>query len=106
MYSLIENNTIKSVLQNIQLLLSTQKGSDPLRPDFGIDYFEILDNPTPLNVGKIKSIILDAIEQYEPRAKVKEMKIDYSNIANGRVVIRLTLGINDEDIEWKYVLQK
>jgi len=103
MFSLVEQDTVKSVLQNIRIILSTQRGTVPHRPDFAVDYTDLLDNPTPLSIGKLKAMIVDAIETYEPRAKVKAIYIRYKEI--GRADIVLTIKIEDEELTWTYALQ-
>lgn len=103
MLSLVEQDTVKSVLQNIRIILSTPKGTVPHRPDFAIDYKDLLDNPTPLSIGRLKATIVDAIETYEPRAKVKAIDVRY--IKAGHVEIRLVLEIEEEELTWTYALQ-
>jgi len=76
MYSLVEQDLIKSVLQNIRVILTTIKGSDIHRPDFGISLDLLQDKPlTALDKGRIKAEITEAIETYEPRAEVLEVDI-------------------------------
>ncbi len=99
MYSLVERDTIKSVLQNIRLILSTPKGSDVHRPEFGSDLWKLLDKPlNALTVGKIKAELVDAIETWEPRAKVKEVQVlrDYPQ---AQAKIRLILEVEDREVE-------
>ncbi len=99
MYSLVERDTLKSVLQNIRLVLSTPKGSDVHRPEFGSDLWELLDKPlNALTVGKIRAELVDAIETWEPRAKVKEVQIirDYPQ---AQAKIRLVLEVEDRQVE-------
>ncbi|MEN3034390.1 MAG: hypothetical protein ABDH18_05320 [Aquificaceae bacterium] len=60
--TLVERDTIRSVLQNIRIILTTQKGSVPHRPDFAMDFLGFLDNPTPLSTGRLKALIAEAIK--------------------------------------------
>ena len=97
MYSLVETNIVKSVLQNINLILTTVKGSDIHRPDFGVPLELFQDKPlTTLDKGKIKAEIVEAIETYEPRAKVLEVDIiqDF-----GHITIKLFLDIEGEQVK-------
>ncbi|QID32294.1 GPW/gp25 family protein [Pampinifervens florentissimum] len=103
MFSLVEQDTVKSVLQNIRIILSTPRGTVPHRPDFAVDYRDFIDNPTPLSIGKLKATIVDAIETYEPRAKVKAIDIRYKEIGHADVI--LTIQIEDEELTWTYALQ-
>jgi phage baseplate assembly protein W len=75
--TVIERDAVKSVLQNIRVILTTPKGSDVHRPDFGSELYRFIDQPlTAVTAGKIKAYIVDEIERWEPRVKVKEVKLD------------------------------
>ena len=100
-YSLVEFNTVKSVLQNIRLILTTPRGSDVHRPEFGSDIWQFLDKPlNVLTAGRIKAEITDAIETWEPRVRVKEVAIE-RNYPEGKAKIRLILELTEtaEEIE-------
>jgi phage baseplate assembly protein W len=98
--TVIERNTVKSVLQNIRVILTTPKGSDVHRPDFGSELYRFIDQPlTALTAGKIKAYIVDEIERWEPRVKVKEVSLDRRL---ERTKIELLLAI--EDIETRQTL--
>jgi len=74
--NLIERDTIKSINQNISLILTTPKGSDPHRPLFGSDLWQFLDQPlTVLTKGRIKAEIIDAISTWEPRVEIEEVDL-------------------------------
>ena len=91
----VETDTVRSVLQNISIILTTPKGADVHRLDFGSEIFSFIDQPlTALTVGKIKAMIVNDIERWEPRVKVKEIHLD-KDYATGRAVITLTLEIKE-----------
>lgn len=56
-----------SVAQCVRTILSTPKGSDPLRPEFGSDAWRYLDWPVPRAVPNVIRESVDAIRQWEPR---------------------------------------
>jgi phage baseplate assembly protein W len=98
--TVIEQDTVKSVLQNIRVILTTPKGSDVHRPEFGSELYRFIDQPlTALTAGKIKAHIVEEIERWEPRVKVKEVKLDRRL---DRTKIELLLAI--EDIETRQTL--
>ena len=98
--TVIERDTVKSVLQNIRVILTTPKGSDVHRPEFGSELYRFIDQPlTALTAGKIKAYIVDEIERWETRVKVKEIKLDRRL---ERTKIELLLAI--EDIETRQTL--
>jgi phage baseplate assembly protein W len=75
--TVVEQDVIKSVLQNIQVILTTPKGSDVHRPDFGSELYKFIDQPlTTLTAGKIKAYIVEEIERWEPRVKVMGISLD------------------------------
>jgi hypothetical protein len=77
------------------VILTTPKGSDVHRPEFGSELYSFIDQPlTALTIGKIKAYIVDEIERWEPRVKVKEIKLDRRL---DRTKIELLLAV--EDIE-------
>jgi len=99
MYKLVEFDIVKSVQQNIRLILTTPKGSDVHRPDFGSDLWKYLDQPlNALTVGRIKAEIVDAIETWEPRAKVKEIKLERDYL-NAKARIRIVFEIPSAETE-------
>jgi len=76
MLSLIETDTIKSIQQNIRLILTTPKGSDPLRPDFGSNVQGMLDQPLTSNLAaQFQAEIADCITAWEPRVEVREVNV-------------------------------
>jgi phage baseplate assembly protein W len=58
------------IQQCIYIILVTQKGTDPLRPDFGCGIHEYIDKPVSIAVPNMKREILAAIQKYEPRVKI------------------------------------
>ena len=67
--SLNERDTVRSVLQNIYLILMTPLGSVPMYREFGLD-MSIIDRPLPAIRPLMLAAIRDAVEQFEPRARV------------------------------------
>ena len=60
------------IIQNIKIICSTPKYSVPLDRAFGIDA-SILDRPLNYAQAKLSAEIIEAINNYEPRAKVKSV---------------------------------
>ena len=65
----------EEVIQNIKTLLSTMKFTVPLDRNLGI-IANALDEPMPVAMAKLSSDVIDAISQYEPRAKVTQISFD------------------------------
>ncbi|EXI62234.1 baseplate protein [Mannheimia granulomatis] len=56
-------------------ILSTRKGTDVLRPDFGSDHFEYIDQPFDIAVPNMVREIFVAIDKWEKRVIVQEVQI-------------------------------
>lgn len=84
-------NEIEEVLQNVQTVLSTMRGTAPLDRDFGINP-DFLDDP--MNIAKTKLIqaIIEAVSEQEPRASVKEVIFDGDGQA-GKLQVKVKLDI-------------
>ncbi len=94
-YTIIEDDIVASVNQNIRLVLTTIKGSDIHRPDFGSELYLWIDKPlTAINQGRIRAEIINAIERWEPRVKIKEIELkkEYASIR-----IKITYEIKDTE---------
>jgi phage baseplate assembly protein W len=79
---------IDEVLQNVAMILTTPKGSVPLRRSWFIDY-SLLDTPMPAAQAKVASQIFQAIRTHEPRARiVGEIRFIQDNLEalDGRLV--------------------
>lgn len=64
-----EQDTVKSVLQNIALILSTPKGSIPLYRSFGLPT-DFRDKPLPIAKSMMVAHVRETVEEWEPRATV------------------------------------
>ncbi|MEG1491128.1 MAG: hypothetical protein RR394_02670 [Oscillospiraceae bacterium] len=62
----------EEILQNIGIVLATQKGSVPLCRDLGLSG-EIIDQPINISKPLLVSEIISAISEFEPRAEVVEV---------------------------------
>jgi len=79
---------VDEISQCIILIVKTQKGSDPLRPDFGSDLFLYIDKPINEALPKVMKSIVDALNTWETRIEVEN--ISYS----------VDVGQTTFDIEW------
>lgn len=70
-----ETDKIKSVLQNVAIVLNTWKGSVPLYRDFGISA-EFMHKPIPVAKAMLRAQIREAVETFEPRAEVVGVTIE------------------------------
>lgn len=59
--------------QCISVLLATQKGSDPMRPTFGVDLLGYLDLPISEALPRLIQDIQSQVETWEPRAEIQSL---------------------------------
>lgn len=85
---------VDEIIQNVKVILNTRKGSVPLDRDFGVDW-SIIDKPTPASLNLLKVDIVETVEKYEPRVKVKEVNlIESEYISDGILRVLLKVEIN------------
>lgn len=72
---------LRDISQCIAIIITTAKGSDPLRPEFGCDIRQYLDAPTSRVPAMIREIT-NAIEIWETRATITKVsyKLETSSI--------------------------
>ena len=74
---LFPENVLIEIIQNIKTILTTLQGTVPLDRDFGIDS-SVIDKPVTIVKPLIIKEIKEAIEKYEPRAKL--ISVDWKGI--------------------------
>ena len=93
--SLNETDPVKSILQNVSIILRTIKGSCPMYRGFGIDA-TLIDRPIPAAKVLLFSQIREAIEEYEPRVRVKSVDFDTQEEMQGVLSPIVEVEIVDE----------
>lgn len=90
--TLNEKDPIKSILQNVSIILSTIKGTCPMFRQFGISG-EVVDKPIPVAMVLMQSDIKEAVEEYEPRVEV--LSIDFEAPADnpGQLIPTVTVEV-------------
>lgn len=61
---------VADIDQAIRVILSTPKGSDPHRPDFGSDLLLYLDRPIDQAIPHVVRESVEAIRRWEPRCQL------------------------------------
>lgn len=80
-----ETDTVRSVMQNIAVILSTLKGTVPMYRDFGVNP-EFLDMPMPVAKVRMISEVREAVETWEPRATVVDVSFSDERAAEGVLI--------------------
>lgn len=91
-----EPETMSAVLQNIALILATPKGSAPFYREFGISN-EFLDKPVPVAKAMMISEVREAVEEWEPRAAVMNVRFSEDAAEPGRLVPVVEVEIDVEE---------
>jgi len=66
---------IDDIAQCIYVILTTIKGSDPLRPTFGSDVYKYIDRPMNSVEPMLVYEVYDSIERWEKRITVSRVKV-------------------------------
>lgn len=83
-YTLCENDTAASALQNVALIVSTKKGTIPCYREFGLP-MRFIGMPEKAAEAVAAQEVFEAVEQFEPRAKVTKVETEYR--AEGILII-------------------
>lgn len=77
------------ILQSIGIILKTRPNTLPHLREFGCRIWDYLDEPIsePM-LGAMENAVIEAIEQFEPRAKAEQVAIEHNA---EQVTIQLTL---------------
>lgn len=90
--TLAQTKETASVLQNIALLLNTKKGTMPMYREFGLP-MEFVDKPIDVAETMAYLEISDAIEEFEPRAVLKDVTLRKNS--SGQIHITVEVSINE-----------
>ncbi len=89
-YTLCENDTAKSILQNITLIIGTKRGTVPMYREFGIP-MAFLDRPAIVAATVLAAEVEEALERFEPRCTPKNIRCEANEL--GEMVIILEVEI-------------
>lgn len=64
---------IEDIAQCINIILSTQRGSDPLRPEFGVDLLQYIDKPLNTAIPNIIREMIEQVNRWEPRCTIERI---------------------------------
>ncbi len=92
-------STAEEVIQNVRCILSTRKGSVPFDRAFGVSW-DMLDKPMPVAKAMMIAAVVEAIQEYEPRASVRGVKfeLDVDAAAEGKLKPIVTIEIKEEEV--------
>ena len=96
---------LDAIKQRILILLTTQKGTDPFRFNFGIDLLKWVDKPTNKSVPALKADIIAALAEFMPEIKVTTVasSLDISKVTY-TVFFTITNSVKTEQFDVIYGL--
>lgn len=83
-FSVAPESEDEEILQNIRLLLSSEKYELPLARDMGLSY-DYRGRPIPVAKTLLYQAIFDAVEEFEPRAEI--VNIDFEEDSDKGIII-------------------
>lgn len=92
--AIMPEDVVQEVLQNVAMLLCTPKGSLPLARGMGMDN-SYIDMPMLAAEHILMAEILELVEEYEPRAEIKDATITKNN-ETGKLTVILEVEINED----------
>lgn len=86
------------ILQNVRTILMTRIGTVPLHRDFGVSW-EPIDKPYPVAKALMQATLTEAIESFEPRAKVQKVTFaeDVDDVMEGLLRPQVVVSIETGD---------
>ncbi|MDD6088474.1 MAG: GPW/gp25 family protein [Desulfovibrionaceae bacterium] len=89
-------STEAEVIQNVRCILATRKGSVPFDRAFGVSW-DMLDRPLPVAKAMMIAAVVEAIQEYEPRAEVRGVKFNADGDAAMEGILNpvVTIEINE-----------
>ena len=86
----------EEVIQNMRCILATRKGSVPFDRAFGVSW-DMLDRPLPVAKAMMIAAVVEAVQEYEPRAEVRGVRFNADSNAAMEGVLDpvVTIEINE-----------
>jgi len=86
----------ENIRNSLEIIIGTRVKERFIHPDFGCDVSETLFGPMSTGTRlRMESLIREAIEKYEHRITLDELRTDVDSISEGRIDIILSYTIND-----------
>ncbi len=84
---------LQDIDQCIAIILTTLRGSDPLRPTFGADLWRYIDNPINVAIPSIVREVAAAIAMWEPRVNLQSVSVSPANDASSQSGSHLSVAV-------------
>ena len=90
------SDEVREILQNVRTIIGTRRGSVPLDRDFGISW-SFVDRTIDVAQMLLRAEIVDAVERYEPRARVADISFSAAgkDLSEGELKPAVTVSIQE-----------
>lgn len=97
---------LDDIRQCINIILFTRKGTDPLRPRFGVGVFEYIDKPVNVAIPNMRREIIDAINEFEPRVEILKItgSLTESSKVNFNIKYKIANSVLTDQMDINYGL--
>lgn len=85
-----QSDEVLSVIQNVSLIINTKKGTIPMHRDFGLP-MEFVDKPLDVAETIAVAEITDALEKFEPRAKLENLTFEKTKDGEMSLVVEVSI---------------
>lgn len=72
----------EEIIQNVKMILTTFKGSVPMDRAFGLSV-DVLDLPIKAAQSRLTAEVVNAVAEFEPRAKVRGVAFNSDEVLDG-----------------------
>lgn len=90
----VEDQTV-AILQAVQIILTTPKGTVPMYRDFGVN-MDFLDLPIPAAEQRARMEIREAVEKWEPGVRVNDITFARDEAHGGKLIPTVEVEIINE----------
>lgn len=94
--SFAPSSEVEEVMQNVRTIISSRVGTVPLHRDFGLSA-DVLDKPVNLAQILFQTAVIQALAQFEPRAKLAQIDFSTRNDLAQQGVLTPILSIEIEE---------
>lgn len=88
---------LADVNQCIYIILTTVKGSDPLRSSFGCGLWDYVDKPVNFAIPNMIREIANSINEFEPRVTIDSIMYEIKNLSEIHFLIKWTSNFGNSE---------
>ena len=94
---IIPSTELEEIIQNVQMILATQKFTVPMDREFGINA-ALLDQPIAATQARLSAEIATAIREQEPRARVQKVFYNGDDAVDGKLKVSVRIEIVEKNL--------